>query len=55
MAAYEAQGRKEVVEAVVIAALSALATGLVNWAVDAAKTKAAKTRDKSSEEGEQKP
>ena len=38
----ETQGRKEIGEAVVIAALSALAIGLINWGVETAKTRAAK-------------
>lgn len=38
----ETQGRKEVAEAVIIAALSALATGLINWGVETAKARAAR-------------
>ncbi len=44
----ETQGRKEVAEAVVIAALSALATGLINWGVETAKAKAAKRAEEAA-------
>jgi hypothetical protein len=37
----EAQGKKEVVEAVAIAALTALATELVEWIIEIAKKRAA--------------
>ena len=39
---YEAQGAKEIGQAVVIAALSALATGLINWGIETLKKRAAK-------------
>lgn len=37
---YHGQGRKEVAEAVIIAALSALVSSLANWAIDVARKKA---------------
>ncbi len=44
----ETQGRKEIGEAVVIAALSALATGLINWGVEIAKAKTTKRAEESA-------
>lgn len=41
----ETQGRKEVCEAVLIAALSALATGLINWGVESAKAAAKRSQE----------
>jgi hypothetical protein len=40
----EANGRKEVIEAVLIAGLSSLATALVSWGVESAKAKAAERK-----------
>lgn len=48
----ETRGRKEVAEAVLIAALSALATGLINWGVEAAKARAAKRAVVAPQEGD---
>lgn len=41
----EAYGRKEVAEAVVIAALSTLVTGLLTWAIDAIKEFTSKSKE----------
>lgn len=43
------QGPKQVAEAVIIAGLSALVTGIVNWALERAKQKAA--RKQAASEG----
>lgn len=40
----EPTGRKEITESVIIAALCALATGLVNWGIEAAKAKTAQRK-----------
>lgn len=37
---YDPQGKKEVIEAVTIAALGAVATGLINWGLEVAKERA---------------
>lgn len=42
----ETQGAKEVRDAVLIAALSAIATGLINWTIEVAKKKANKSEEK---------
>lgn len=45
----ETQGRKEVTEAVIQATIIALATALINWGVELAKSKAAAKSEKKDE------
>lgn len=47
----ETQGRREVAEAIVIAALFALATGLINWGVETALARTAKRQEEKDAKG----
>ena len=48
----ETQGRKEVAEAVVQAAIIAVCTGLINWGLETLKTQAKKRDEDAKKDGD---